>query len=489
MLPALESIVSRRLGAPAVNSITGLVLALAVSAFGPEATAFQPVSRQGAINSEPALPRRALLQLGTDDLRMTQSITAVAFSPDGRLAAAADANASSPRIAIFDVRTGRRARHLVAPAGQPGWVESIAFSPDGAKILWGEISGQVALWDLAANRLIHRGKLHEGEVKSVAFSPDGHLLASTGGGTICVRGIARPEENARVIAIGPRPGPAAPQADIPPLGGREERSASLAFTPDSTRLVAGTCADAKLFVWRIADGRTLRTIASARPGAATDSENPALNFVAITPDSRRIMSVGQTTKLRSETALKFGPNEVPMSEVRFWDIETGACVADYHGDDDSGFGYGTLSQDGRRVAVADFSRLRILDAATGHVQRSIDLPGSPGRPPTLSPDGTVVAMPIDHSVALFEVSTGRRLQHDASKPDGNVSCAAWSPSGDRIVTGNADGFIRVWNSATGKLIWHKQLAPVISRSGLRRKGRIRRLLARRTALDCGRPPR
>jgi WD40 repeat protein len=43
--------------------------------------------------------------------------------------------------------------------------------------------------------------------------------------------------------------------------------------------------------------------------------------------------------------------------------------------------------------------------------------------------------------------------------------AAWSSSGDRIVTGDLDGGVRVWAEATGKSIWHKLLAPVISPTG------------------------
>src|SRR5262249_21338838 len=85
--------------------------------------------------------------------------------------------------------------------------------------------------------------------------------------------------------------------------------------------------------------------------------------------------------------------------------------------------------------------------------------------PAFSPDGAIVAMPIGNAVALFEVATGRRLHHDASTPVWYVDSAAWSPSGDRIVTGHHDGFVRVWDAATGKLIWHKLLAPVISPSG------------------------
>ena len=100
---------------------------------------------------------------------------------------------------------------------------------------------------------------------------------------------------------------------------------------------------------------------------------------------------------------------------------------------------GRCPRDGRRVAVGDFSRLRILDAATGRAERTIELPGSWGRRPAFSPDGTLVAMPIDNTIGLFEVSTGRRLHHDESTPVGNVVSAAWSPSGDRIVTGHDDG--------------------------------------------------
>jgi WD40 repeat protein len=193
--------------------------------------------------------------------------------------------------------------------------------------------------------------------------------------------------------------------------------------------------------------------------------NPRLNVVAVTPDGRRIMSVGQTTEVIHRTKLKYGSRNVTMSEVKFWDIETGERLASYRGDEDFGFGYGALARDGRHVAVADFSLLRILDAATGRPVRTIELPGSWGKQPAFSPDGNLVAMPIGNAVGLFEVATGRRRHHDASTPVWYLESAASSPSGDRIVTGHHDGFVRVWDAATGKLNWHKLLAPVISRDG------------------------
>ena len=176
------------------------------------------------------------------------------------------------------------------------------------------------------------------------------------------------------------------------------------------------------------------------------------------------MSVGQTTTPNNPN-LKYAVRDVTMSEVRFWDIETGRRIADYHGEDDVGFGYGALSDDGLRVAVADFGKLRFLDASTGRTERTVDLPGSWGKTPAFSPDGTLVAMPSLNGIALFEVSTGRQLHHDDSIPAGYVESAAWSPAGDRIATGHGDGCVRVWDATSGALIWSKQLAPVIRRHG------------------------
>ena len=154
-----------------------------------------------------------------------------------------------------------------------------------------------------------------------------------------------------------------------------------------------------------------------------------------------------------------------MSEVRFWDIETGKLLQTTTATRTTDSATVRFSPDGRHVAVGDFSLLRIVDAATGRAVRTIELPGAWGSRPEFSSDGKLVAMPINNAVGLFEVSTGRRLHHDASTPTGYSVSAGWSPAGDRIVTGHSDGFVRVWDSATGKLIWDKLLAPVISRSG------------------------
>jgi WD40 repeat protein len=413
-----------------------------------------PLDQDGA---ESFLPPRALLRIGTDLLRADSGIAAIAFSPDGRIAAA-EGSGPSPRVVLFDVRSGRRTKVLTARGEQMEWVECLAFSPDGTKLLWGEHRGKVALWDLTGDRLLFRDELHDRAVSDVRFSPDGKLLASAGGDAIQLRRVTTPDEAAPGFATRTRP-PPEPRAVPVGMARGPEGIACLAFTPDGSRIVAGTFEDATILVWHTATGRLLRKIPGAHGNSMTEqSNNPSLNCVAVTPDGQRIMSIGQTTKPRAQTKLWPGSINAIMSEVRFWDIATGQKVADYHSDLDEGFGYGALSPDGRLVAVSDCTRLRIVDAATGRTERAINLPGSSGDRPVFSPDGTLVALPMDNTIALFEVSTGRRLRHDASTPVGTVITAAWSPAADRVVTLHGDGLVRVWDAATGKLCYHNLLA-------------------------------
>jgi WD40 repeat protein len=171
-------------------------------------------------------------------------VNAVAFSPDGRLLAAAEnpgragpvaadpraAGAKRPagRVRLWDVVAGTTRAVL---HGHRGSALALAFAPDGKVLASGggdwEQYGEVILWGTDGGS---RLALHHPEwVEGVAFAPSGRLLASVGGtrnsgGTVqlwdvTTRPLAGPDPPAPPPAAPPhRPSqtPAAPPALVEP---------------------------------------------------------------------------------------------------------------------------------------------------------------------------------------------------------------------------------------------------------------------------------
>ena len=109
-----------------------------------------------------------------------ESVTSVAFSPDGKVLATGSADNS---VRLWDVATGREIRvfgghsagiNSVALLG----INSIAFSPDGKTLASGGWDEAIEIWDLASGRLSRTLKGISGQVNSVAFAPNGKLLAA-----------------------------------------------------------------------------------------------------------------------------------------------------------------------------------------------------------------------------------------------------------------------------------------------------------------------
>jgi WD40 repeat protein len=131
------------------------------------------------------------VQLILDDV--AEGVYRLSYSPDGLYLAAAIGDRSSRLqsravVQVWDAKTGRRVWRL---RGHTGCVWSVAFSPDGRRLVsaggkYGGVRkettpGEVIVWDLATGQAVCTLQEHRGPVFDVAFSPCGHFLATVGG--------------------------------------------------------------------------------------------------------------------------------------------------------------------------------------------------------------------------------------------------------------------------------------------------------------------
>jgi WD40 repeat protein len=115
-----------------------------------------------------------------------QEVTAVAFSPDGKVLAA---GLSDGQVKLWNLSTRKEVSTL---KGHVSHVSRLAFFPDGRRLLsGGGGDNTVKMWDVATGQELVSFK-HNNQVTGVAVSPDGKVIAS-GSTNIRLRFAADPE--------------------------------------------------------------------------------------------------------------------------------------------------------------------------------------------------------------------------------------------------------------------------------------------------------
>jgi WD40 repeat protein/serine/threonine protein kinase len=131
---------------------------------------------------------------------------AVALSPDGaRVAfddyAPAAGEAARARVRVCDVASGRE---LSALEGGGANIQCLAFSPDGRLAAAGDQAGRLVVWDTTTGRRLHPADL-EGPTYRLAFSPDGRRLAAVDRQQVKVWDVASGKEVLTLRGLPPRP--------------------------------------------------------------------------------------------------------------------------------------------------------------------------------------------------------------------------------------------------------------------------------------------
>ena len=323
-------------------------------------------------------------------------VLAAAFSPDGHVLATAIDQA----VCLWQVAEGRQ---LTTDRGHTGWVQALAFSPDGALLASGSHDQTIRLWDRQTGQCLKTLRGHTGCIQALAFSPDGATLAS-GSHDHTIRLWNRQTSQC-----------------VQTLAGHDDRVLFVAFSPDGKDLISGG-ADDTVRSWQLESGQCVQQIEI--------NLNWAL-AIALSPD-------GQTLATASDG-----------NAVKFWQLQTGE-------------GIGTLphytskvwsvafSPDGQLLATASEDHtVRLWSVATGACLRALQEHTQQVWLASFSPDGhTLVSASDDGTVRLWNTSTGQGLR--TLKTHSNwVLSVAFAAEGEQLISGHQDGQIRLWHQATG----------------------------------------
>ena len=296
--------------------------------------------------------------------------------------------------------------------GHVGGVGSVAFTPDGTRLLTRGADATLRTWNADTGELISsRGEFPTAPggfpLLRPSFPPWFAPPAAAAGGPVMKPGDRRP---------------------VVPASGIVRR----ASTADGTRSVTFSL-DGIVRLW---DARTGEKLAAWRPPASAGGRSLAVNFLAVNRDASRVAAVCTDRRLL------------------LWDPRSGdVAEASGHSDDIRAIAF---SPDGGLLATGSVDRTaRLWDAATGAVFAVMDGHSNGVSNVAFSPDGKRLATAsggsFDSTARLFDVVRGGELNTLAGHTDKLVA-VRFTPDGGRVVTASADRTARIWDVPTARVV-------------------------------------
>ena len=311
-------------------------------------------------------------------------------------------------------------------AGHASRVEAVTWSPDGQLIASASDDATIKLW--STNGALRRTlSTHPYQATALAFSPDSTKLAAgtyAGGFYYASNGLGR------VLLWQATNGWTATNITlVRAMTNRCGKITALAFSLGGTNLASGNAAGSNI-VRRVSDGVVVAQFAAYK----SSNTNPAaLHSLAFSPNGLLTSGCADSTirVWNSSWSLVWSNTTAHASNVTAVAFSpNGAVLAS-----------ASLDQTIKLWSTNGWSCLKTLTGHTGGVTSV-----------AFSPGGTMLASgSLDQTIKLWDVASGTCVATAMGHSD-SVTSVAFSPDGARLVSGGQDNSVRIWSAADGTLI-------------------------------------
>jgi len=301
----------------------------------------------------------------------SSGVLGVAWSPDGKRLVMGNVNG---KVQTWDANTGLNVISYQAPHLQQR-VEDVIWLPDGKSIAAGGDDALVWIWDAVTGKIRSTYPGHTNWVISLACSPDGRYIASGSYDTTvqvweAVTGLP--------LVI---------------YSGHSGYVTSVAWSPDG-RYIASSSFDTTVQIFEAATGRHIFTYSR---------HSAAVYTVAWSPDGRHLASGDVNGIVKVWPVALFESNGQPQNRI----------VVVYKQRINT-----NLSNDNRNMAVQAVA---------------------------WSPDSNNIAS-VAHDIEIWNSQTGKHLFTYTNHNNSLAEVCAWSPNGRYIASGGIEGTVQVWNA-------------------------------------------
>ncbi|MBE9137034.1 hypothetical protein IQ254_07435 [Nodosilinea sp. LEGE 07088] len=366
------------------------------------------------------------------------SLFSAVFSLDGRLLA----TGLEDEVCLWDADD---IRPLLTCKGHKGWVQSLAFSPDGQWLASGSHDQTIRLWNSSTGQCVKTLRGYSGPIQALAFSPDGSCLAS-GSHDQTVR--VWDTESWECLHI---------------LEGHQGRVFSVDFTPNGEALVTSSD-DGTVRLWDVSAGKCREVFEipvnwalaiALHPNGqtlATGSDRNSVKFWNLATGEPIQPALNYTSEVWTVAYSPNGDRVATASEdktIRLWDAETGDCLKTLQGHDQRVW-LATFSPNSHTlVSISDDQTLKFWDTGTGKCLRTLTGYSNSVLAVAASPDGQMLASSgEDGLVRLWDRAMGNALRELAGHQN-LVSAIAFAPDLPKLASASDDQTLKLWDCQSG----------------------------------------